>query len=137
MLVQFSADDRRDLEPSPIPAEDVLRGDPVARSLTVAELGDGMSVWLWDCTPGRFRWHFRYGDEVVHIVDGAVTVTDQEGGVVRLGPGDVAAFSADTWAIWDVEQHVRKVAVTRGLPGDPLSRVARWVRRTAKRLLRR
>lgn len=136
-LVPSASDDRDDLRAAPIVAADILDGAPMARSREVAELGTGLSVWLWDCTAGRFRWHFSGCDEIVHIVEGAVTVTDEEGGVVHLRAGDVAAFSAGTSAVWEVEDYVKKVAVTRVLPSDPYSRVVRALRGLAKRLLRR
>lgn len=137
LLVAHASDSCADLQDAPITAADVLDGRPLARSLPVGELGDGMSVWLWDCTAGRFRWHFGECDEIVHIVAGSVTVTDQDGGVVYLETGDIGCFAAGTWAIWDVEEYVKKVAVTRRVAGDPLSRLVRALRRLAKRMLGR
>lgn len=64
-------------------------------------------------------------------------ITDPDGVIVRLQTGDIAMFPAGTTTIWDVEQYVKKVAVTRNLAGDPLSRLARAQRRLGKRLLRR
>ena len=137
LLITFASDSRDDLLDAPIRPEHVLSGAPRARALTLADLGHGLSVWMWDCTAGSFHWDFGGCDEVVHIVEGGVTVVDQDGGVVRLGAGDVATFRAHTTATWHVDDYVKKVAVNRGLPTDPLSRFARAVRMLGKRLLRR
>lgn len=136
-LISVATDARTDLEDAPIPVADIIDGAPRARSLTVGAMGNGLSVWLWDCTAGRFHWAYGGCDEIVHIIEGGVTVTDEQGGVVRLQAGDVATFAAGSTATWHVEEYVKKVAVTRNLPNDPLSRLARVLRGLAKRLLRR
>lgn len=128
-FVPRAADSSPILEPAPIHPPDVLEGEPVARSGAVADVGDGLSVWLWDCTAGRFTWSFGSCDEIVHIVSGAVEITDQEGTTFRLVEGDVAAFRANTRATWYVEDHVRKVAVIRETSRGVLSRGRRKLRR--------
>lgn len=132
-----TADVRDDLISAPITASDVISGAPVARALMLEDVGHGLSTFLWDCTAGRFHWDFGPCDETVHIVAGAVTVTDEQGGIARLVVGDVVTFRAGTRAIWDVEEYVKKVAVLRTLPGDPLSRSVRALRSLAQRLKRR
>lgn len=137
LLIPQSSSGREDLEPAPIAATDVLAGSPVARSRHVLDLGDGLTAAVWDCTAGRFRWHYGACDEVVHIVEGEATITDSDGGVVHLRPGVIATFVAGSSVVWEVEEYVKKVAVMRDTPTDPIWRLALRLRLLAKRLLRR
>ena len=68
-------------------------------------------------------------DEIVHIIEGSVTV--QGDGIAKrtLGVGDAALFRAGSWSEWEVEEYVRKHAifefsatshgVVRGTSGPP------------------
>jgi uncharacterized cupin superfamily protein len=49
--------------------------------------------WLGRARPASSRWHYAV-DETVHIISGEVIVTDEQGRVHRLGPGDMAFFPA-------------------------------------------
>src|SRR5689334_19179680 len=102
-----------DLEPAPFPAEWVVEGRPEARAKEIARSHDGtMSVVVWSCTNGLFRWDYTV-DEMVHIVSGEVFILDHANAERRLGPGDTAFFPAGSRSIWRVTQEVRKVAVCR------------------------
>ncbi len=105
---------RTDLMPCPIRPEWILEGTPVARALKLAGAADGnLNCSLWDCTKGKFRWHFR-SDEIVHILEGSVRVRDDETGIERLlGPGDVAMFPQGTTSVWEVNTYVKKLAIIR------------------------
>ncbi len=101
------------LADDPIDPAWVIEGTPVARSAGWARSRDGSaSSWVWDCTAGRFHWYFGE-DETVHIVEGAVTVSGAGLEPVTLEVGDAALFRGGTWAVWEVEVHVRKHAVVR------------------------
>ena len=105
------------LGPAPIDPAWVHEGNPVARNLVIAGSTD-RSAWtmLWDCTAGKFEWHYTV-DETVHILEGGVTVS--AAGVTKtLGPGDVAYFPAGSSANWHVENYVRKIAFCQ--KPDPL-----------------
>lgn len=100
------------LRADPIEPSWVLEGDPVARTSGWAESADGTtSHWTWDCTAGRFRWHFAL-DETIVVICGSVRI-DVAGHVHELAVGDAAYFPAGTWSVWTVEDHVRKHAVLR------------------------
>jgi uncharacterized cupin superfamily protein len=97
----------------PIRPHWVLEGTPQARSKRLAESADGTSmIMAWSCTAGRFNWHYAV-DETVHIISGEVFVTDHNGEVRRLGPGDMAFFPAGSRSTWHVPHAVRKLAVCR------------------------
>jgi uncharacterized cupin superfamily protein len=102
-----------DLDPAPISPEWILSGKPDARSKLLAKSHDRMSsVIAWECTPGRFNWHYAQ-DESVCIIAGEVFITTANGAERRLGQGDMAFFPAGTSCVWRVTERVRKVAFLR------------------------
>lgn len=109
------------LQPSPIEQDWILDGDPQARTAEWSRSVDGTTTTnVWDCTAGRFRWYFAV-DEIVHIMDGSVTVSSDDHPARTLVAGDAALFRAGTWSEWHVENYVRKHAILRRhLPGSLL-----------------
>ena len=105
----------------------------MARSIQLTESADGLvSTHLWDCTAGRFHWYFGV-DEIVHILDGEVHVTDDDGQTVVLGVGDVGHFALHSHSVWDVPEYVRKLAFHRApkpvsLPVRALRKLGRTIR---------
>ena len=101
------------LEPAPFPVQWVMEGRPQAYAKEIARSRDGtMTVTIWSCTTGRFRWQYTV-DETVHIVSGEVFILDHGNSERRLGPGDTAFFPAGSSSIWRVTRDVLKVAVCR------------------------
>jgi uncharacterized cupin superfamily protein len=99
-----------ELQSAPINPAWILEGTPAARNRIIAPSTDRFGwTMLWDCTAGKFNWHYSI-DETVHIIDGSVIVTDGDGATMTLGPGDIAFFPAGSSAHWHVENYVRKVA---------------------------
>jgi len=132
--IQTGSVDRTDLEPAPIRRGDVLAGSPVARSLPVSVASDGkFGSWLWDCTAGRFHWNFTV-DEIVHILEGEVTITGADGQTVTLRSGDTAYFPLGAATVWDVPDYVRKLATSREPALGTLSRGVRWLKRVTRPL---
>ena len=102
-----------DLVPSTIPAQWVREGSPQARVKELAKASDdGLTARLWDCTAGKFEWHFT-SDEFVHILHGEVEVTGAGGAKRVLRPGDVAFFPAGMRSLWHVPKYVKKLAILR------------------------
>ena len=102
-----------ELPADPIRPNWVIEGSPQVRSKRVAESADGTSsVMVWACSAGRFNWYYAV-EETLHIISGEVFVTDENGEVRRLGPGDMAFFPAGSRSTWHVPQAVRKLAVCR------------------------
>jgi uncharacterized cupin superfamily protein len=110
----------------------ILEGNPVARNKLIAGSADGTSSTLmWDCTAGRFNWHYQI-DETICVVEGSVTVRDHFGATRTLVAGDTAFFPAGSSAEWTVDNYVRKIAFMR----QPLPRPVLWVKRVY-RLMKR
>ncbi|HTA24119.1 MAG TPA: cupin domain-containing protein [Terriglobales bacterium] len=77
------------------------------------------TVVVWDCTAGRFRWHYGQ-DEVILVVSGEAFLLLENGDERRFGAGDVGFFPAGTTATWRVADYIRKVAVVRETVWRPL-----------------
>ena len=117
-----------EMDAAEIPASSVLAGNPRARVKLLAQASDQeVHAALWDCTAGKFKWHFR-SDELVHILEGDVTVTS-EGSTRHLKLGDVAYFSAGTDSVWDVQNYVKKLAVLRSNRESMVRRAQRKLNR--------
>jgi uncharacterized cupin superfamily protein len=107
------SDQDTQLKTSPINPAWILEGRPVARNALLSTSEDTTACTiLWDCTAGKFNWHYDF-DETVHIVDGSVIVSSENTPPKRLVAGDVAFFPVGTKAHWHVETYVRKVAFCR------------------------
>lgn len=113
----------------PIEPTWVLTGDPQARYAAHSSATDKFaSTGVWDCTAGSFRWFFGW-DETVVILDGEVHVTAEDGSQRTLRAGDVGYFRGGTWATWQIDTYVRKVAFVRRPMPMPLSYVFRgWAK---------
>lgn len=113
------------LKLNPINSSWVLAGDPVARAGSHSQNLDGWAETMhWDCTAGRFRWHFGW-EETVVILEGEVIVTDASNKTTTLRTGDVAYFPFDSWFVWDVPKYVRKIAFCRRPVSRPVRVLAR------------
>lgn len=113
-----------ELQPDPIPRQWILEGNPTARrKLLVGSSDDMASTHMWDCTAGRFNWHYG-SDEVIYVLEGSVLIEDDAGGRRQLGPGDTFLFPAGSRFHWTVPQYIRKIAFLHA----PLSRKMRLVK---------
>lgn len=112
----------------------------MARIASLSRSADGR-VWtdLWECTAGSFHWHYEI-NETIHVLDGAAIVTDCDGAIWHLKPGDVIQFQVGTKVRWHVPHYVRKVAFcSEPVPGPVASllRAQGVMRNAADRVLRR
>jgi uncharacterized cupin superfamily protein len=108
-----------DLRPTPISGEWVLEGAPMTRSQELARSHDLTSfAMVWDCTAGRFKWHYNK-DETLIVLSGEAFITIDDG-ERRIGPGDVVFFPAGSSSTWRVPTYIKKVAVLRHTMPRPL-----------------
>jgi uncharacterized cupin superfamily protein len=122
------------LDPAPINADWILEGDPQARNRVVFKSDDG-TAWtmIWDCTAGRFNWFYSC-DETVHVLMGSVALTTAAG-TITVGAGSAIFFPAGSWATWQVDLYVRKVAFLRHTLPRPAGSMLRAWNRIAERLI--
>jgi len=110
-----------DLEPMPIRTEWMRGGSPEARGKLLVTAPDKLSqIWVWECTPGEFEWHFTDGEETSYIQRGEVFIRIDDRTERRLGPGDVVVFPAHSRAHWRITAPIRKIAVVRRPLPPPL-----------------
>lgn len=137
-LVAASSGDL-EMKPAPIEPGWIIEGTPEARMAEHSQSADKAAMTaLWDCTAGTFRWHFAW-DETVMILEGEVRVTDANGAIRLLKAGDIAYFTGNTWATWQIDNYVRKIAFLRRpfpLPLALAMRVKGKLARLFKRPLR-
>ena len=120
-----------ELTAAPIVPDWIMAGTPQASCKAVGFSEDRTSyIMIWECTPGRFRWH--YGeDETVVLVSGELFLTMENGQERRLVAGDVAFFPAGSTCIWRITKTVRKVAVLRKTMSAPIGLLVRiWSKLT-------
>jgi hypothetical protein len=101
------------LRAAPLRPEQIVSGDPVARIVLMDRCADRLN-WIdqWDCTAGEFTWDYP-DDEMVYVLEGEAIITDADGVVWTLRPGDVVTFRKGTSAHWKVPKYVRKLAFGR------------------------
>ena len=109
-----------DLAPAPVSPDWVLNGTPETRSKELARSHDRTSyVMVWDCTAGRFNWHYSK-DETLVVISGEAFITNEKGEERRLGPGDRVFFPAGSSCTWRVTNYIKKVAFLRHTMPRPL-----------------
>jgi uncharacterized cupin superfamily protein len=109
-----------ELDPEGIPQEWILSGAPVARGKVLARSRDlTSSTVVWDCTEGKFQWHYSQ-DETVYFLSGEAFLLLENGEERRFGAGDLGFFPAGTTCKWRVAGHCRKIAVLKETMWPPL-----------------
>jgi uncharacterized cupin superfamily protein len=109
-----------DLNAAPIARDWILDGSPETRNKEIAKSSDQTSyIMVWDCTAGRFNWHYSM-DETLVVTSGEAFISDQNSGERRIGPGDIVFFPAGTSATWHVPTYIRKVAFLRQTMPRPM-----------------
>ena len=108
------------LEPAPIPAEDIIEGEPES---TMAILwrseDDKLYNGVWQCTPGVFM--LTHPGETICLVEGRATITPEGGEPVIVVPGEVVFLPEGMRARWEVHETVKKAFHSHDSTGMLLS----------------
>lgn len=97
----------------PLDPAQITEGNPVARGTVSHQSADKkVSSGFWMCSEGKFDWDFTW-DEFVRVIEGEVTITEEDGDSYDLGPNDTAHFSNGLKTHWHVTKAVRKFFVIR------------------------
>lgn len=102
------------LEAKPLapPSAQALDGPVMVRSRVDFATEDRRLVsGIWESEPGRSRWEFETRGEIIHVVSGAMTVTEDGGEPVALSAGSTAYFPVGWSGEWLVTEPLRKVFV--------------------------
>ena len=111
--IQVAASEQVAYKPAPIPAGDVVCGNPVARNCVVFRSADRLQFTLmWHCTAGSFRW-FYDEDETILLLDGGMTLCFDNGTTRVCTAGEMVFFPAGTTCVWVIDHEVRKLAFFR------------------------
>jgi uncharacterized cupin superfamily protein len=95
------------VEPAPIPAEDVISGEPESTMAILWRTDDGkLYNGVWHCTPGVFM--LSSPGETITLIEGDVTITPEGGEPVNVRAGEIAYIPEGTRAKWEVRETVRK-----------------------------
>ena len=103
-------------QPFPIPAEQILEGDPAATVCWIhASAAGEPTYWsgLWTAQPSRFRWNFDV-HETAHILEGHIRVTEDSGEVREFKAGDIAYFPKGAKTVWEILAPLKKLFVDAG-----------------------
>jgi len=80
----------------------VVSGDPKISARI--DYGDGpATAGVFQATRGDVLIHFPFTEHAT-VIEGAVTLTDETGQTVRLGPGDSYLIKQDSSILWRVAQ---------------------------------
>jgi hypothetical protein len=95
------------MEPAPIPAQDIIAGEPES-TMAILWRSDDNTLYngVWHCTPGIFM--LTHPGETICLVEGSATITPEGGDPVTVVPGEVVFIPEGTVARWEVHETVRK-----------------------------
>lgn len=94
------------------PSAQPLSGDIRVRSqVFFAPEREGILSGIWESEPGTARWEFTDRGEVIHVISGSMTVSEDNEPEVRLSAGDTAYFPIGWTGTWTVHEPLRKVFV--------------------------
>lgn len=102
-----------ELQPGQTDGVELLEGDPRARRHSVLEQRDGshfLAVGIFECEPARTRFRLEH-HEVVHVLEGEVEITLDDGSHVALAAGDVAVLPKGHLSEWWFKSRFRELAI--------------------------
>ncbi|WSQ13276.1 cupin domain-containing protein [Streptomyces sp. NBC_01231] len=99
------------------PSATPLSGPITVRSHLAYKSDDNHIVsGTWESEPGTSRWEFLNRGEVITVVEGRMTVAEDNGEPVELTAGDTAYFPLGWTGIWTVHERLRKIFVVYTAP---------------------
>ncbi|AWB88613.1 cupin domain-containing protein [Salinibacterium hongtaonis] len=103
-----------DLDEKPLapPNAEPLEGEVIVRSRVDFATEDRRVVsGIWESETGLSRWEFLTRGEIIHVVEGAMTVHEDGGEPQEIRAGDSAYFPIGWCGTWRVTERLRKVFV--------------------------
>ncbi|WP_157267955.1 cupin domain-containing protein [Azohydromonas aeria] len=107
-------DESATLQPSGTPPVELLIGaTPACRNYTDYRSADGeLTCGTWDSTPYRRKAMLFGHCELMHLLEGAVTLEDEAGNRRTFMKGDILVVEQGARCSWDSFQQVKKVYAT-------------------------
>ncbi|AGT10909.1 cupin domain-containing protein [Paracoccus aminophilus] len=85
-----------------------VEGNPTMRYWIQHTSADGSMIsGTWEATTGTWRAEYQFY-EFVHLIEGRITITPDEGAPVTLNPGDAFVVEPTFKGTWTIEAPVRK-----------------------------
>lgn len=106
--------DAGDLAEKPLgpPSAEPLSGEILVRSRVDFATEDRKVIsGVWESDPGESRWEFLTRGEIIHVIAGRMTVTEDGGEPTEIVAGTTAYFPIGWCGTWLVHERVRKVYV--------------------------
>ena len=95
----------------PPSAEVLEREIPVRSSVEFTSEDARVLSGVWEAEPGLSRWEFLERGEVIHVLEGSMTVTPDGGEPTRLDAGCAAVFPLGWVGTWEIHDRIRKFFV--------------------------
>jgi uncharacterized protein len=83
-------------------------GEPLTSGLRLHEKGSKPEAGVWACTPGGWAIEDRPNTEVNVILSGRARITNDDGSVIELEPGDLVVLPTGWSGRWDILEPLRK-----------------------------
>lgn len=94
------------------PAAEPLDGPVTVRSRVDFATEDRRIIsGIWESELGHSRWEFLTRGEIIHVIEGSMTVEEDGGEALEINAGDTAYFPIGWCGTWTVTQKLRKVYV--------------------------
>jgi len=104
-----------------IPAAELASGSPRQRGRYYFNAPDiGLSAGVWDCTAFEGKMGPYPVDEFMILLEGSVTVTEANGRVTRVNPGESFVIPRGLHCAWKQDGYVRKIFVIYENPAAPI-----------------
>ena len=87
------------------------RGAPETWTRVLFDHG-ALNCGIWECTPGGWSITDRPNTEIVHVLRGAATITDEGGSVRELVAGSALVLPKGWSGRWDITETIRKLYIT-------------------------
>lgn len=98
------------------PAEIVVEGTPTAETWVTDQFpAEGVvQTGIWVGEPGKINVPYYPTDEVFTVITGKIEITNEDGSVVTVNPGESGRIRKGWKGIWNVVEKTRKCYVTIG-----------------------
>ena len=98
--------------PLELPLADPLGASILTTYLNLYSTPNGtLDAGVWETDTGRSRWEFTDNGEVIYVISGRMTVTEDGAEPVEIGPGTLAVFPVGWVGYWEVTEPLKKVYV--------------------------
>lgn len=102
----------KEIEPLALPLADPLGKEIETKTFNLFETADeSIYAGTWETAIGESRWDFADSGEVIYVLSGRMTVTEDGAEAKEVGPGDLAIFPQGWKGTWNVTEPLKKVYV--------------------------